>query len=139
MHSELQSPHPDYRQWLADIKGRYRQVQLKAAMVVNTAVLEFYWELRADIVARQSITSWRQGFLTQLSADLMNEFPGVSGFSKRNAEQMRRWVTFWSQLPPIAKQPASQWMDILWWSHLAKTPNACSPCFGRCNDTKRTR
>ena len=49
--------------------------------------------------------------LTQLSADLMNEFPGVSGFSKRNLEQMRRWVTFWSQLPPIAKQPASQWMD----------------------------
>ncbi|OYU11058.1 MAG: hypothetical protein CFE38_14735 [Comamonadaceae bacterium PBBC1] len=80
-------------------------------MVVNTAVIEFYWELGADIVARQSNTSWGQGFLTQLNADLMNEFPGVSGFSKRTLEQMRRWVTFWSQLPPIAKQPASQWMD----------------------------
>ena len=83
-------------------------MQLKAAMVVNTAVLAFYWELGADIVSRQSNTSWGQGFLTQLSADLMNEFPGVSGFSKRNLEQMRRWVTFWSQLPRIAKQPASQ-------------------------------
>ena len=118
MRSELQCPHPDYRQWLADIKGRYRQVQLKAAMVVNTAVLEFYWELGADIVARQSNTSWGQGFLTQLSADLMNEFPGVSGFSKRNLEQMRRWVTFWSQLPAIAKQPASQLMGIPWWHHV---------------------
>lgn len=37
MASELHTPHPEYRQWLVDIKGRYRQVQLKAAMVVNTA------------------------------------------------------------------------------------------------------
>ncbi len=42
MRSDLQTPHPDYREWLADIKGRYRHVQLKAAVVVNTAVLEFY-------------------------------------------------------------------------------------------------
>jgi hypothetical protein len=120
MSSQLQTPHPDDRQWLTNIKGRYRQVQLKAAVVVNTAVLEFYGDLGSDIVTRQSNTAWGQGFLTQLSADLMNEFPGVSGFSKRNLEQMRRWVTFWSQLPPIAKQPASQLMGIPWWPHQAK-------------------
>jgi predicted nuclease of restriction endonuclease-like (RecB) superfamily len=118
MRSELQTPHPDYRQWLANIKGRYRQVQLKAAMVVNTAVLEFYWDLGADIVTRHSNTAWGQGFLSQLSADLMNEFPGVKGFSKRNLEQMRRWVTFWSREPQIAKQPASQLMGIPWWHHV---------------------
>jgi DUF1016 N-terminal domain len=112
MSSELSAKSPDYRQWLADIKGRYRQVQLKAAMVVNTAVLEFYWDLGADIVTRQSNTAWGQGFLTQLSADLMAEFPGVAGFSKRNLEQMRRWVTFWSRAPQIAKQPASQLMGV---------------------------
>ena len=83
MRSDLQTPHPDYRQWLVDIKGRYRHVQLKAAVAVNTAVLEFYWDLGTDILARQSNTAWGQGFLTQLSADLMNEFPGVAGFSKR--------------------------------------------------------
>jgi hypothetical protein len=59
--------------------------------------------------------------LTQLSADLMKEFPGVSGFSKRNLEQMRRWVTFWSQLHPIPKQPASQLMGIPWWGFVAQT------------------
>jgi predicted nuclease of restriction endonuclease-like (RecB) superfamily len=118
MSSDLQTPHPDYREWLADIKGRYRHVQLKAAVVVNTAVLEFYWDLGADILARQSNTAWGQGFLTQLSADLMNEFPGVAGFSKRNLEQMRRWVSFWSRAPQIAKQPASQLMGIPWWHHV---------------------
>lgn len=118
MNSELQTHHPDYRQWLADLKSRYRQVQLKAAVAVNTALLEFYWDLGADIVARQSNTAWGQGFLIQLSADLMNEFPGVAGFSKRNLEQMRRWYTFWSQAPHIAKQPASQLMGIPWWHHV---------------------
>ncbi|TDM05993.1 MAG: DUF1016 domain-containing protein [Ideonella sp. MAG2] len=109
---------PEYRQWLADLKGRYRQVQLKAAVAVNSTVLEFYWDLGVDIVARQSTMAWGQGFLAQLSADLMAEFPGVAGFSKRNLEQMRRWVTFWSRAPQIAKQPASQLMSIPWWHHV---------------------
>ena len=118
MTSELQTPHPDYREWLAELKSRYRQVQLKAAVTVNTALLAFYWELGADILTRQSNTAWGQGFLTQLSVDLMNEFPGVAGFSKRNLEQMRRWVSFWSRAPQIAKQPASQLMGIPWWHHV---------------------
>ena len=118
MSSELQTPHPDYREWLAELKSRYRQVQLKAAVTVNTALLAFYWELGADILTRQSNTAWGQGFLTQLSVDLMNEFPGVAGFSKRNLEQMRRWVSFWSRAPQIAKQPASQLMGIPWWHHV---------------------
>jgi hypothetical protein len=50
----------------------------------------------------------------------MNEFPGVTGFSKSNLELLRRWVTFWSQLPPIAKQPASQLMGHPSWAHQAK-------------------
>ena len=118
MSSELAVQKHEYRQWLSDLKSRYRQVQLKAAVAVNTALLAVYWDLGADIVARQSNTSWGQGFLTQLSADLMNEFPGVSGFSTRNLEQMRRWATFWSPLPPLAKQPASQLMGIPWWHHV---------------------
>ena len=108
MSSELSATSPEYRQWLADLKGRFRQVQLKAAVAVNSALLDFYWSLGTDILARQNTVAWGQGFLTQLSADLMADFPGVAGFSKRNLEQMRRWVSFWSRAPQIAKQAASQ-------------------------------
>ena len=31
-----------YVQWMADIKQRFRQSQVKAAVRVNTAMLEFY-------------------------------------------------------------------------------------------------
>ena len=43
----------EYRLWLGDIKQRVRQAQLKAATAVNTALLEFYWQLGADIVEKQ--------------------------------------------------------------------------------------
>ena len=53
------SPEPvlvtgsDYREWLGQLKTRFGQVQLKAAVAVNSALLQFYWELGADIVAKQ--------------------------------------------------------------------------------------
>lgn len=108
----------DYRQWLGDLKRRFRQVQLKAAVSANTDMLQFYWGLGADIREKQKAHAWGQGFLTQLSADLMREFPGTAGFSKRNLEQIRRWHRFWHTSPAIAKQPASQLMAIPWWHHV---------------------
>lgn len=109
-----------YRQWLVELKGRFRQVQLKAVVAVNTALLQFYWDLGADIVARQQQAAWGSGFLAQLSADLMREFPDMKGFSKRNLELIRQWHLYWQQAnPPIAKQAVSQIMAIPWGHNLA--------------------
>jgi predicted nuclease of restriction endonuclease-like (RecB) superfamily len=107
-----------YRAWLGDLKARFRQVQLKAAVAVNTELLQFYWALGADIVARQVEQSWGSGFLEKLSQDLMQEFPEMKGFSKRNLEQIRRWYSFWSTPPAIAKQAASQLLAIPWWHNV---------------------
>ncbi len=40
----------DYTNWLAELKSKLRQSQLKAAVSVNQEVLKFYWELGSDIV-----------------------------------------------------------------------------------------
>ena len=119
MRSDLTTLTPEYRQWLGELKTRFRQVQLRAAVAVNTAMLQFYWELGADMVAKQTQFAWGSGFLNQLSADLMREFPEVKGFSKRNLEQIRRWYSFWNASPSIAQQAASQLMGIPWGHHLA--------------------
>jgi predicted nuclease of restriction endonuclease-like (RecB) superfamily len=108
----------DYREWLGNLKTRFRQVQLKAAVAVNTALLQFYWELGADIVAQQVSQRWGSGFLDKLSQDLMQEFPDMKGFSKRNLEQIRRWYSFWSTTPEITKQAASQLFAIPWWHNV---------------------
>ena len=109
----------DYRDWLADLKTRFRQTQLKAAVAVNTELLQFDWQLGADIAAQQASQRWGSGFLNKLSQDLMAEFPEMKGFSKRNLEQIRRWHQFWESSSEIAKQAASQLTAIPWGHHLA--------------------
>ena len=38
-----------YTVWIADLKRRYRAMQIKAAVAVNSALIEFYWNLGKDI------------------------------------------------------------------------------------------
>lgn len=109
---------PDYRQWLRDLKTRFRQVQLKAAVAVNTELLQFYWTLGADIVARQAEQAWGSGFLPSLSKDLMQEFPEVKGFSLRNLKYIRQWYEFW-QRAAIGQQAVAQLTAIPWGHNLA--------------------
>ena len=134
MSSEMIQSHANYRQWLGELKTRFRQVQLKAAVAVNTALLQFYWDLGADIVVRQAQADWGSGFLNQLSADLMHEFPEMKGFSASNLKYIRQWHLFWvscqiSQQPvgrigqqavaQLQKQPDSQIFSIPWGHNLA--------------------
>ncbi len=111
-----------YKEWLRDLKQRVRQAQIKAAVRVNTAMLTFYWELGADIVERQRAAKWGSGFLKQLSADLMAEFPDVKGFSEANIRFVRRWYLFYSEAAAnsvtscdrISQQAIGQLVSIPW-------------------------
>ena len=87
----------NYYEWLKELKKKVRQAQLKAAVSVNIALLEFYWELGADIVEKQKVASWGSGFLKQLSEDLMAEFPDMKGFSEANLHYIRRWFLFYNK------------------------------------------
>ena len=92
-----------------------------AAVAVNTALLEFYWELGTEIVERQKTSIWGSGFLKQLSADLMAEFPDMKGFSEPNLRFIRRWVLFYlperrnsvTACDRNAQQPAAIFMEQL--------------------------
>lgn len=126
MSSELTQVSADYRAWLGELKARFRQVQLKAAVAVNTALLQFYWDLGADMVTRQARWDWGSGFIKQLSADLMSEFPEMTGFSVRNLKYIRQWHLFWAAdsigqqaVAQLAKQPVSLIFAIPWGHNLA--------------------
>ena len=74
----------EYKVWIADIKARVRNAQIKAALSVNTELLKLYWSIGADIVARQKNAKWGDGLIDQLSKDLSTEFPDMKGFSRSN-------------------------------------------------------
>ena len=104
----------DYKSWLKILKQKVLTTQLKAAVQVNSTLLTFYWELGEDIVRRQAEANWGDGFLKQLSKDLMAEFPDMKGFSRRNLELIRQWHLFWNQSPEIAQQAVAQLTRIPW-------------------------
>ena len=85
----------EYQQWLVELKQRIRQSQIKAALRVNTELLELYWSIGSDIVRKQSISNWGDSVIEQLSADLRIAFPEMKGFSARNLWYMKRWFLFY--------------------------------------------
>ena len=97
-----------YVQWMADIKQRFRQSQLKAAVRVNTAMLEFYWSMGRDIVELRAESKWGNGFFNQLSLDLRTAFPNETGFSVTNLKYMKRWYAFYNERVTIRQRPVDK-------------------------------
>ena len=89
--------NPQYANWLSNLKDKVRNARIKAAISVNRELLLFYWELGADIVQKQAQSNWGDGFLNQLSKDLMTEFPDMKGFSPRNLKYIKQWHLFYTQ------------------------------------------
>lgn len=98
----------DYKHWLGELKQRIRQSQIKAAVKVNTELLQLYWQLGGEIVERQQNAKWGDSFLKQLSEDLNAEFPEMKGFSLRNLERIRNWYLFYYEHHTIAAQAVPQ-------------------------------
>lgn len=83
-----------YKEWLSEVKARIRSTQVKAAIAVNSALVEFYWELGQMINERQ--TKYGSGFIPKLSKDLKEEFPKMQGFSERNLAACRKFYQFYT-------------------------------------------
>jgi len=97
-----------YKNFIKEIKNKIQTSQIKAHIKVNVEMLKLYWELASMIVEKQKLSSWGDGFISDISKDLQKEFPDLKGFSKRNIELMRKWYKFWIDELSIAKQVVSQ-------------------------------
>jgi len=101
----------EYKVWLSEIKLKVRNVQIKAALKVQTELFTFYWDLGADIVAKQTLAKWGDGLIEQLSKDLKAEFPEIKGFSRSNLMYIKKWYLFYSSatlLNQIVQQAVAQ-------------------------------
>ena len=85
----------EYVNWLADVKARYRQSQIKASVRVNTTMLEFYWSIGRDLVRMRAEQKWGAGVVKQFALDMRQAFPNEKGFSYSNVKDMKRWYLFY--------------------------------------------
>lgn len=88
---------PDYKHWIFELKQKIQHSQIKAAIKVNSALIEMYWELGKEISKRNFENTYGSGFFKQLSKDLMMEFPTMKGFSESNLKFFKRLYLFYNQ------------------------------------------
>lgn len=85
----------EYVEWLADVKTRFRQSQIKASIRVNTDMLEFYWSIGRDLVVLRAEERWGAGVVKQFALDMRQAFPDATGFSHTNVKYMKQWYSFY--------------------------------------------
>ena len=110
----------DFKSWVSQLKQDIRSAQIKAAIKVNTELLRLYWRMGADICEKQKSASWGDGWLKELSRELMTEFPDMKGFSHRNLQYIRQWYLFYNQEHTIVQQVVAQLEDVNVQQHVAK-------------------
>lgn len=113
----------DFKSLVSQLKKDIRSAQVKAAIKVNTELLRLYWRMGADICEKQKSASWGDGWLKELSRELMAEFPDMKGFSYRNLKYIRQWYVFYNERIAIGQQPVAQisedvFFSVPWGHHL---------------------
>ena len=82
----------EYIEWIHELKSRFRNSQIKAAVKVNSEQLLFNWQLGRDLVVRKAEEKWGTGIVNQVSLDLQAEFPEAKGFSARNLWNIKNGI-----------------------------------------------
>lgn len=85
-----------YTDFLAEIKTQIKSSQAKAALSVNSALIQMYWNIGEKIAKNQALFEGRNDYIDRLAKDIQSEFPGISGFSKRNLFDIRRFHLFYA-------------------------------------------
>ena len=101
------------QQFIIAIKNKIRATQYEALKVVNTHLINLYWELGKEIAQKQA-EGWGKTIVPKLSKELQKEFPKMDGFSTTNLWYM---VQFYAQYSADANlQPLVG--EISWSKHL---------------------
>lgn len=101
----------EYARLLSDLKERFRRSQIKAAVKVNTEMLEFYWTMGREISRLHQSAKWGSAFFDCLSLDLKTEFPNQAGFSSANIRYTKRWYEFYNQDNTILQRLIEEFSD----------------------------
>lgn len=97
VHRDGMLADKDYVEWVAEVKHRYRQSQVRASVRVNTTMLEFYWSVGRDLVRMRAEQRWGTGVVKQFALDMRQAFPNETGFSFTNVKYMKQWYSFYSE------------------------------------------
>lgn len=109
--SKLLKIDKEYTEWINKLSLRFKKSQIKAAVKVNSEMLNFYWSVGEDILIQKAESKWGEGFYKGLSQDLQDIFPDVKGFSVRNLQYMKQMYEVFSKETIFTPQVVAQITD----------------------------
>lgn len=74
-----------------DIVRLIDAARLQAYQVVNTTLIELYWQVGTYITAKLEAAEWGDGVVKQLARHLATTQPGLKGFTRVNLFRMRQF------------------------------------------------
>lgn len=86
----------EYKSFIENLKQRIRSAQYEALKVVNKELINLYWDIGKMIVEQQEKHKWGKSIVDNISKDLQNDFPGITGFSSRNLWYMRNFFIIYN-------------------------------------------
>jgi predicted nuclease of restriction endonuclease-like (RecB) superfamily len=95
--NKIEKENTEFFNWITELKSKIHSANTKAALTINSQLLELYWEIGKDISERQSNSNWGSKFIEQTAIELRKKFPNIKGFSRRNLYAIKQWYSFYAE------------------------------------------
>ena len=121
---EIAKYDASYKEWIVELKNKYLSQRLKASVAVNTALIEFYWNLGKDISQKKTENTYGSNFYKQLSSDLCALLPNVKGLSATNLKYTKYFYDLFAETIENRPQLADD-LFMLPWGHIRYIIDNC--------------
>ena len=86
----------EYLEWINYISKSYKNCQIKASLKVNTEMLKFYYVVGEGVSKLTKKNTYGAGLIKNVSKDLKEKLPSLSGLSVTNIGYMKRFYEAFS-------------------------------------------
>jgi len=113
-----------YIDFIKELKQKILTAKNRATLSVNIAMIELYFDIGKEIVAKQESLGWGKSVVEQMAKDLQMEFGKRSGYSTQNLWYMRQFYNTYRDKPNL-----QQLVGEIPWGHNILI-------FSKCKDEK---
>ncbi len=103
---------PPEEQAFAEVVAMIQAARGRALAVVNTAVIDLYWQVGEYISRKLETTAWGEGVVDELASYIQRRHPSLRGFTRRNLFRMRQFFEAYKE-----QQKVSALLTQLPWTH----------------------
>ncbi len=102
----------EYASWLSIVCTEFKKAQIKAAVKVNSEMIDFYFYFGSEIKKQREKSSYGDNFFKVLSEDLKTRLPDIKSFSPTNLRYMERFYILYEKFPQVGEE-----LKMVPWGH----------------------